>query len=225
MTRGILIAGNESALLSALEAEAARRVQSYAAAPIPNRLDGAGGENPAPPPADKRISISWNPGSPISTRSLILAAENRLGRIDEAILLCAPPAIQGPAASLSLTGIEAMVNDHLKGWFFLVRELSILFKTRGAGTLALLIREPAASPARNAPPDLPGSAVSAAFRAFAQGLLAASFDEPYQTLGFICPEPGETAPLAAFVFKTMEESGGRNSGKWHKFGKLGLFGI
>jgi NAD(P)-dependent dehydrogenase (short-subunit alcohol dehydrogenase family) len=229
MTRGILIAGDVSSLFDAIAAEAVKRVECFAAAPIPSRSAGGTREISAPAldlggnlPAKSRLLLSWNPGSPISARSLVLAAENRLERIDEAVLVCVPPAINGAAAILDPVDIERMVNDHLKGWFFLVKELSSLFRTRKAGTLALVVPETAKG-SRDALPELLGSAAAAAFRSFTQGLLAASFDEPYQTLGFNGADPGEEAPFAAFIFKTMEEPGRRNSGKWHKFGRLGLF--
>jgi hypothetical protein len=65
-TRGILIAGTESSLSAAIAAEAAKRVESFAAAFIPNRLSppGGGGINDAG--ARALIPLIWNSGSPIS---------------------------------------------------------------------------------------------------------------------------------------------------------------
>jgi hypothetical protein len=116
MTRGIFIAGNESTLSRAIEAEAANRVEQYAAALIPNRLSGAPKNTPSED--DKRISLDWNPSSPISARTLVIAAENRLEKIVEAILVCSPPSVRSPAMLLSLSDVEIMINDHIKGWFF-----------------------------------------------------------------------------------------------------------
>jgi hypothetical protein len=117
-----------------------------------------------------------------------------------------------------------MVNDHIKGWFFLVKELSAAFKARKAGTLALALSDISPSGGRDDAVDLMGPPVIASFRAFAQGLLAASFGEPYQALGFSASETGEDRGFAAFIFKIMEEGGKRNAGKWHKYGKLPFFG-
>ncbi|MDR2517058.1 MAG: hypothetical protein LBC88_06730, partial [Spirochaetaceae bacterium] len=123
MTRGILVAGIESPLQAAVEAEAGKREGMYAAAAVPNRL--------APPArgsaADSTgtgggVSLEWNPGSPLSARALVLAAENRLERLDLAILVCAPPSLRRPPELLAPAEIEAVVNDYIKGWFFLVRE-------------------------------------------------------------------------------------------------------
>ena len=119
MNRGILITGNESALTSAVKTETAGRTDNFALALIPDRFSGkqllaAGSEKLAVPPAtgrapaggvvvtDKAVPekgpciLEWNPGSPISARTLILSAENRLGRLNEAILICDPPAVWPP---------------------------------------------------------------------------------------------------------------------------------
>jgi hypothetical protein len=232
MTRGLLIAGNESTLSAAIAAEAGKRFELFCAALIPNRL-------PYPPenrpPADRGapgrgpVLLDWNPGSPVSARALVLAAENRLGRIDEAILICTPPAARQNVEDLKSADIEIMVNDHIKGWFFLVKELAAVFKARGAGSLALALSGAAPGGDRDGA-DLIGPSVSASFSSFAQGLMASSQNERYNVFGFTVPagslsggsDPGDNA--GAFIFKTMED-GRRNRGKWHKFGgKLSFLG-
>ncbi|MDR2068838.1 MAG: hypothetical protein LBP71_03105, partial [Spirochaetaceae bacterium] len=224
MTRGILIVGNESALSAAIAAEAAKRVDRFAAAFIPSGPSEPGRENPPPAGGAAYIPLSWNPGSPVSTRSLVLAAENHLGHIDEAILVCTPPPVRKAAEALIPAEIEVMVNDHIKGWFFLVKELSALFKARKTGTLALALSELSPGGGRDDEVDLMGPSATASFRAFTQGLLAASFREPYQVLGFSASDAGEDRDFAAFIFKIIEEGGKRNAGKWHKYGKLPFFG-
>ncbi|GHV87152.1 hypothetical protein AGMMS50255_4480 [Spirochaetia bacterium] len=230
MTRGILIAGNESSLSAAIAAETAKRVEHFASALIPNRLSEKSAEAvsrsfPAhdPSPAGAALPLQWNPGSPIAARTLILAAENRLEHIDEAILICSPPAIRRRAADLLPADIEIMVNDHIKGWFFLARELAQLFRAKKSGTLALVLSDAGAGSSKDDPADLLGPAAAAAFRAFAQSLLSSAVSEPYLTMGFSSSEIGEESPYAAFVLKLIDEGAKRNNGKWHKFGKLNLF--
>jgi hypothetical protein len=222
MTRGILIAGTEASLFTAIAGEASKRVERYAAAYIPNRLSasGSGGGDTAPKGS---IPLVWNPGSPISSRSLILAAENRLERIHEAILVCEPPALCRPPEELVSSDIDSMVNDYIKGWFFLVKELTALFKAHHSGTLALVLSE-VFRRGKHEPVDLTGPSVAASFRALAQGILAASIGAPYEVLAFSSSDAGEDPAFASFIFKIMEENNKRNTGKWHKFGKLGLFG-
>ncbi|MDR0525761.1 MAG: hypothetical protein LBG90_07820 [Spirochaetaceae bacterium] len=216
MTRGILLAGNESSLSVAVATEAAKRVERFGAALIPNRFADPPGEKILPP-GEALIPLVWNPGSPVSARTLLIAAENRLEHINEALLICAPPVLRKFPEDLTSSEIELMVNDHIKGWFFLVKELSAHFKARQAGILALVFSEPEIS--KDEPPDVLGPGASAAFRAFAENLTAGAPREPFQIMGFSGPRSADPNAFGAFIFKTIEDGTKRNAGKWHKFGK------
>ncbi|MDR1024825.1 MAG: hypothetical protein LBL56_03800 [Treponema sp.] len=228
MTRGILIVGNDSLLCAAIAAQAARRVERFAQVLLPNRLSEQAKvlpRDPVPAPSGESgpaaIPLAWNPGSPISARTLVLSAAHQLERIDEAVLVCNPPSFRRPAAELLPLDIEILVNDHIKGWFFLVRELAQIFRARRSGTLALVVPD---SPAgRDDQADLLGLSAAAAFRAFAQGLLASSLAEPYVTLGFSSQETGEDDNFAAYIFRLIDQPNKRNSGKWYKYGRLSFF--
>ncbi|MCL2271951.1 MAG: hypothetical protein FWC19_03985 [Treponema sp.] len=218
MTRGILIAGNDSSLTRAVEAEVTSRVEQYTAAFIPNRFSGI---TASPVPAkEKRLPLDWNPSSPISARTLVLAAENRLETIDEAILICSPPVIICGASDLPLSDVEIMVNDHIKGWFFLIKELTAIFKNRKQGLLALVY------PGNNArikkgSSDILGSSALASFRALTKNLLAAAASEPYTTTGF--SGSGNEAAFASFILKKIDEADKSSNGKLHKFGRFSFF--
>jgi NAD(P)-dependent dehydrogenase (short-subunit alcohol dehydrogenase family) len=220
MSKGILLAGNESSLFTALGREASLRVKNYAAAPISSNTV----KQAAPKRDDNELLLEWNPASPVSARTLVLAAQNRLEQIDTALLVCVPPPYNHMPEELSHTEIDSFIDNNIKSWFFLVKELAAIFKSRGqgSGTLALVLSEVGAG-SRSDVPDLPGSAVTAAFRAFAQGILAASQNAPYDVLGFSSAEPGEDTAFAAHVFKILDEEK-KNAGKWHKYGKMGIFG-
>ena len=223
MTRGILIAGNESSLCNTLAAEAAKRVEHFAIAVIPSRLSHTP-HGKADTPAEKAsLSLQWNPSSPISARTLVLAAENRLGQINEAILVCSPPSIRRPAAELSLSEIETLVNDHIKGWFFLARELAVVFRAKQSGTLALVFSEVAPASAKDDVADLLGPCALASFQGFARSLCASAIAEPYLTMGFSNSDASAEAAFASFVFKYLDEGNTRNNGKLYKYGKLNLF--
>ena len=242
MTRGILIAGNESTLFSATAAEAVRRVESFASAVIPNRLPLPEGGNAQPSKAEIAggvIPLSWNPASPISARTLVLAAENRLGQINDAVVICSPPAVFKTAEALLPQEIEILVNDHIKGWFFLVRELVLYFRRKGAGTLSLVAPEivpdsgkemwssdaaGANAWGRNGQTDLLGPSAAASFRVFAQSVLASAAVEPFQIKGFTTTEAGTETDFAAWFFKILDESAGKNSGRWQRFSKRKFFG-
>ena len=220
MTRGIFIAGNESALSRAVEAETMNRVDRFTSALIPNRLAGA--PKSSAQSNEKRISLDWNPSSPISARTLVLAAENRLDRIDEAILICSPPSLRSSAAELPLADIEIMINDHIKGWFFLIKELAVVFAGRRRGTLSLVYPDISGA-GKDEAADILGPSSLASFRALTQGLLAAAHSESYFTMGFSCSDSGTEAAFAAFIYKFIDEGNKRSNGKLHKFGKFSFF--
>jgi NAD(P)-dependent dehydrogenase (short-subunit alcohol dehydrogenase family) len=225
MTRGILIAGNESSLFSVVAAEAVKRVETYAFALVPNRFYLAeGAPPPAPEPTGKGVSLSWTPSSPISARTLVVAAEYRLGQISNAILVCAPPAVYRTAETLTPEEIEILVNDHIRGWFFLIRELALYFRRLGGGSLSFIAPEPGPEGGtKNAQADLLGPPALASFRTFAQGILASSANELFQVMGFSGTENAAKEEFAAWLFKIIDEGNRRNSGKWHKYSKLGFF--
>ena len=176
----------------------------------------------ARPPAG---TLEWNPASAISARSLVIGAKNRLGKIDEAILVCSPLAVRRRADELVPAEIDAVVDDLVKGWFLVTRELALEFRARGAGTIAFVLSEGGLGGGKDDAVDLVGSSVAASFRALAQGMLSSSFKEPWRALAFSSSEAGEDAAFASFVFRILDEGGKRDSAKWHKFGKAGLFGL
>ena len=242
MTRGILIAGNESSLFAAVSAEAAKRVESFAAAVIPNRFplpDGGGVAVQKPEIASGAISLSWNPASSISARTLVLAAENRLGQVNNAIIICSPPAVFKTAETLMPDEIDILVNDHIRGWFFLIRELVLYFRRTNSGSLSLVApeeitpggsmnawsRDASAKNARNrnSQTDLLGLSAAASFRAFAQGVLNSNPNDSFQTMGFTGCEAGTEADFAAWLFKIIDEGAEKNSGRWHRNTKRKFF--
>jgi NAD(P)-dependent dehydrogenase (short-subunit alcohol dehydrogenase family) len=230
MTRAILIAGNESTLLSAAAAEAAKRVEAFALAVIPNRfpmpeavMSAASGTAAGTEKSrEKAHRLSWNPASPISARSLVLAAENRMGKIDDVILVCSPPAVFKTVEALTPEEIETLVNDHIKGWFFLTRELALYFRRLGSGSLSLVVPEPSGG-SKNTQVDILGLSAAASFKTFAQGVIALSAQEPYQAMGFTGYEAGAENEFASWLFKTIDEGEKKNSGRWHKYAKYGFF--
>ena len=235
MTRAILIAGNESTLLSGVAAEAAKRVESFSLAVIPNRFPmpesvrppasgtAPGGTAPgAEKPGEKAQRLAWNPASPISARSLVLAAENRMGQINNAVLVCSPPAVFKTVEALTPEEIEILVNDHIKGWFFLARELALYFRRSGSGSLSLVAPEPSGG-VKNTQIDILGLSASASFKTFTQGILSLSAQEPYQVMGFTGYEAGAENEFASWLFKIIDEEEKKNSGRWHKYAKYGFF--
>ena len=225
MTRGILIAGNESLVFSAIALEIRKKVESFASAVIPNRFPlPASGPQPGIETIEGAIPLPFNPASPLSARTLVLSAENRLGKINDAILICSPPALFRTAETLSPEEIEILINDHIKGWFYLVRELALYFRRIGSGCLSLVSSEVYSDGGgRSVHADLIGPSASSSFRAFAQGVLTSSLNEPFTVMGFAGMENGTNEEFASWLLKTIDEGQKKNRGRWNKFSRLKAF--
>jgi len=220
MTRGILIVGNTAPLTLAVSQEASKRLETHGLALLGSAEPDASLQFP-PPPAT--IPLTWTPGSAISARTLLVSAENRLSRIDEALLVFTPPTLRSRPDQLDLALISSMIDDYLKGWYYLVRELSRYFCQRKEGTLAVILSEAPTVTEKEENPDMLGSMLGAAFRAFIQSILASASVNPYRTLGFTSNDPAQNEDFAAFIFKVLDEGNKRDTGKLHRFGKLNLF--
>jgi len=227
MIKGILVAGNASALLSAIETEVAKRMSHYALAAIPNRFSNSR-SNPSYTDLNTSakktcVPLDWNPGSAISARTLVLAAENRLGPVDGAILVCSPPAVPCAIADLKPVDIEVLASDHVKSWLFLTKELTAGFRNRGQGDLVLIYPEAEGGEGKDDAADILGATAAASFRALARRLLAAASGEAYVAQGFTGGEAGNEAAFAGFIFKQLDDTRRRINGKIHRYGKSRFF--
>lgn len=225
MTRGILIIGNESSLFTAVSAEAAKRVESFASVLIPNRFPSLERGNIPTPKQDAvggAIPLSWNPASSISARTLVLAAENRLGQINDALLVCMPPVVFKTAETLAPEEIEFFANEHIKSWLFLIRELIQYFNRAGSGTLSFIAPE-VSFESKSVQADLLGPPTVASFRTFAQCIFTTSASDTFALMGFNAPEAGADGEFAEWLFKAVDERAKKNRGRWLKFSKLKFF--
>jgi hypothetical protein len=201
----MLIAGSGPELIGALADEAGRRGVKTALALIPgNKSLHTWGT----------AQLEWNPCSPLSARSLVLAAENRNGLVDTGIIVCAA-SNSAEMRDFSLAGIDFAVNNHIKSYMFLAHELTRGFRARQNGTLVFVLLEGLAS-------GILSASVASAFRSFSGSMLAQSNTEYQNTLAFSCEEKN-IPPMneyAAYIFKTLVDNRKPDRVKWFKFTKL-----
>ncbi|MDR0383215.1 MAG: hypothetical protein LBH50_04440 [Spirochaetaceae bacterium] len=192
----MLIAGAGRGLIAALSNEAAGRGIKNAAAVIPGR-DGRS-VNQAGAAGGLVVSLDWNPGSPVSARSLVLAAENRIGTLGGAIIACSAPDAE-ESGDFSPAGIDALVNSHIKSYMFLARELIRHFQQKD-GVLAFVLLE-------TPPRGLLAAPVFGSFRSLAESLLGYPNTERLKITSFICDEkiPPPPEEFAAYIFKIINE--------------------
>ncbi|MFZ5369089.1 MAG: hypothetical protein ACOZCE_12750 [Spirochaetota bacterium] len=220
MTRGILIVGTQTPLAAALSREAAQRLETHGLALLGPSDPEQARQIPQPPAT---IPLTWTPGSAISSRTLLVSAENRLSRLDEALLVFAPPTLRTRPEQLDPAQISLFIDDYLKGWYYLIREFSRYFRQRKAGILAMVLAEGPMVTEKEESPDMLGPVLGSAFRALMQSVLASAAAEPYRILGFSGNDPSQDADFASFIFKILDEDTKRDTGKLHRFGKIGIF--
>jgi hypothetical protein len=189
----MLIAGHGEELIAALSAEAERRGIRTILAVIPKK---DGGDSPHPDDA----LPGWNPGSPVSARNLVLAAENRIGTLGGAIVVCSAPD-EAETRDFSPAGIDMIVNNHIKSYMFLSRELIKYFQQQKKGAFALVLLE-------TPPQGLMTASVFGAFRNFSDSLLERSNTEHIKMASFLCDEkpPPSMNEFAAYILKTLTEN-------------------
>jgi hypothetical protein len=203
----LLIAGSGVELITALSSQAEKCGVAAAQAIIPKR-------NARGDAADKGSSLfDWNPGSAISTRGLVLAAENRLGALGGGIIVCAAPH-NASEYDFSPTGIDFLVDNHVKSYMFLAQELTRYFYAAQSGTLALVMLEEADAGLLAAP-------IFGAFKSFAAGLLEHT-SEYIRAAAFSCKEkpPAPVNEFASYIVKTLVKDEKFDGGRWFKFTRL-----
>jgi NAD(P)-dependent dehydrogenase (short-subunit alcohol dehydrogenase family) len=161
------------------------------------------------------VWVPWNRRSPASAKNLVVSALNSVGRIDEALLLSAPPGRgeplgEGPFHELPAAEIERALDQSLKPAAFLARELVTHFLQAGGGVLALVSF--CARPADGFSPALE-RCVREGFKGLATSLLASYADSGFLLNAFqsFGATPEE---FAQFIEKTLEEKGRKISGRW-----------
>ncbi|MDR3355558.1 MAG: hypothetical protein LBO04_00010 [Spirochaetaceae bacterium] len=207
----MLIAGSGSALTAALADEAARRGIKTALSLISGQKDERG----LSPIAvnEKVVQLDWNPCSPISARSLVLAAENRNGPLDTGLIVCA--ADDTGMRDFSPAGIDFVVNNHIKSYMFLANELSRHFSARRSGALAFVLME-------GRTPGILSAPVFSAFKSFSGAMIAQANTEYVSALAFSCEgkKPPPVSEYAAYIFKILGETQKTRQTAWFKFSKL-----
>ncbi|GEM_PF-5885310 len=74
------------------------------------------------------IFIPWQRWSPVSAKNLVLESSRLLPSLDEVYFVISPEADQRPISGVSTQEIEMELDEWGKGFMFLVRELSLLWK-------------------------------------------------------------------------------------------------
>jgi NAD(P)-dependent dehydrogenase (short-subunit alcohol dehydrogenase family) len=218
----ILLAGTNSGFLSELTEEAlaaGSRVAVASEAAIP-----AGDEQPPQDAAAKPQKktnlyyIAWNPRSPLSARTVVMDALNNLGSLDEVIIAFFADTGKNEFHDMPFADMEKIVDDSIKSYFFLVKEIFAALRGQKKGVLCFAHHDGGAEVL----PPLQAAA-SAAFRSFASSLFAQYQNEPFTLYGY-CSSSAETRAFARFLSESAGNRTQKTARRWVRFsGKTGFF--
>ncbi|MBN1241969.1 MAG: hypothetical protein JXA15_04590 [Spirochaetales bacterium] len=156
-----------------------------------------------------------------AARAAVMAATNRLGNIDSALLVLDPKAGDAPETEdpPGPRDVERTIDSRLKGPVHLIRELMAEFDRAGSGRLVIAVRVPDEGLA-----DPLSSLVDGALRAWVRGLFATMEGKPWFLLGVELRGADDDQALLT-LRKLLEGDAARLAGRWHRVGgRSGLFG-
>ncbi len=170
--------------------------------------------------------IRWNRSSSLSAKTVLIEAKSAFASLDQAVLLFDTPFLLAtvPAGN----SFANIVDEHIKGYLLLVREINAFFAQQKKGRLVFVVRgrDALQSPAA-VPSNIPVAVCEAAFTALAAETASACSLQPnpaLQTL-LVTLESGEEAENLAWLVEQLEQTTpSRNQTRWIKAGQRGLFG-
>lgn len=185
---------------------------------------------PVSPDSAGLAEVPWNRPSTLSARTVPLAAKNRFGSLDQAILVFDTPLLEAafpPDDSLSPVRVA---DEYIRGYMLLVRELGLLFAAQGKGRFVFALRARDAAAERSSPSaaNLPISVAEAAFIRLAEETALScggSKDSAVQSLLVRMENQDDAGNLPWLTEQLMAPAGNRSQGgRWLKAGTRGLFG-
>lgn len=199
--------------------ELVRRYLAAGASVAATRSNQETKESPLVSENDGFLLTDWNRRSPISTRNVMLSVLNRYGRVDEAVILQAPMVERGLLHETPYELIDRAVDVWIKGTLFLIKAMLESFGRSGGGSLVLVHHVP-----QEAGTDFPPleAALRGAFKSAAQSLFASNSQAGVRINGFESYST-QAREFAEFIVQTMQERGGRSSGKWFRYQPKGGF--
>ncbi len=210
MQEAILITGKYSAISDDLIQESlnrGKRVFASYADEKPEVPDSIG---------EQLTYLTWSRRSLLSARSLVLSADHNSGGFAKAIVVCSPEGIHAPLHETQSALIEERIDLSMKGYLFLIKELSAYLLRSGGGDLTILWYDGGAEIL--APLD---AAIGGAMRELARSLLAFYENEPVRIRGLEASE-ADTRAVAKWAIDMSLDRSERSSGRWQKYGRSGI---
>lgn len=170
----------------------------------------------APPEKEKHFSLAWDPGSSLSSKNIILQAEQKLGRIDRAFLIFPSGKIAEPFHETATAAIQKILDYRVKSYILFLKDLINHFMEKKGGELYGILHF---EEGEWSSPLTAGSYEM--FRMILLSCLPLYEKEPFALTGFESESP-DTAGYCDFILK---QAAGKNkkSGSFFQYPPKGLF--
>jgi hypothetical protein len=182
-------------------------------------------------------TVGWNKSSPISTRSVVIGAENLYTKIDEAVLFFDAGWYAGRYPVFSTKDSSRALDDMIAGYLHMTLELLARYSKKGFGRIIYLFKEGISADDTPKSVTLPGEkkavptgilslTAQAAFRAFAESIATSYTAAEYTQIVLIHAGYAQTDDEIArklFPYLDSEQSreqkkNARTSPQWIKYG-------
>lgn len=212
MEETILITGKYSAISDDLVQDSLNR-----GARVFATHDGAEEKPEVPDTIGDALSyVVWSRRSLLSARSMILTVDRESQGFRRVVVVCSPEGVHSPLHETPSALIEERIDLSLKGYLFVIKEISAYLLKNGGGELSILWYDGGADIL--APLD---AAIVGALRELTRSLFAFYEGESLVIRGFEASD-GESRAVAHWVLDSTFEGSPKTAGRWAKYGRTGL---
>ncbi len=163
-----------------------------------NKVFSAITTDTANPASQENMGISWNRASPISSRALILQAENAFDKIGQAVLFFDTTVYNSYFSNYTLESVSRGIDEMLLGYLYLTNELLPRLSQAEEGQLVFYVYEPA-----QAENSVLVTAAQAAFCAFAEKI-AGQYAGKNLGVTLVKSETEASAENASWLFNYLQ---------------------
>ena len=165
------------------------------------------------------IRVPWAPRSPLSARAVTTACVNACGSLERATVVISPARGEASLTSAGISEIERYLDEEVRSFVYLVRELLSHMERSGQGWLTIVLLEPAEGTS-----TVFQSLAGGAAEAFVSTVLDHYRESGPPVFGFTgTDEQEDVSAFAQFIEAEQRDRGTRIRGRMQRFGKRGAF--
>ncbi len=164
-----------------------------------------------PEKGSEALSVNWNRRSPVSAGTVVRTLSNQYKALEHVFLVYVPGLENSPFHELGSASIESTIDEQLKGYTFIIRELLSLVQKKKSISLHIVIYTGGSEVL--APHD---AAAIGCIRSLVSGIFTFYQNEEIYINGFESSAQ-VSGDFADFILKNCMESSPKANMKWFRF--------